>query len=367
MRATTVAMTTGRARARTGHDRIRAGRVVALPVAVVLLAACGGGSTGASAPTTPAATPVGTASPHAAASASPTATAPGIVAVTTGGALVLLNRATGAVTRTLVTSRVIGDEISVSPGGSTVYFAVHQGGCLDEIESVPVAGGSPTAITQGQLPAVSPDGTKLAFASEPSMTTDCVPNESNLTAQYKLVVRTLSTGSQTAFPMDPTSEASGLPAPISHLSWAQDSTQIAVSISSVQDNEGWALVDVDTAAASYYLSGTGDTPIPVTGRKAQDSYYREGVFLPSGNLFVSRACCTGEPVRNTSRLMWEVGISGALVHQVAIGYANLEHTSLDVTASGKWLLYLAGNDLYVSHYGNTPTKLTTGLIAAAWR
>ncbi len=65
--------------------------------------------------------------------------------------------------------------------------------------------------------------------------------------------------------------------------------------------------------------------------------------------------------------MWEVDLSGTLVHQVALGYANLEHTSLDVAASGRWLLYLAGTDLYVSHDGRTPTELTTGLIAAAWR
>ena len=167
--------------------------------------------------------------------------------------------------------------------------------------------------------------------------------------------------------MSPASRASGLPAPISHLSWARDNTQLAVSISQPEDNEGWAVVLVDTAAAAYYEGGVGDTPVPVTGSpQAQDSYYREGVFLPDGNLFVSRACCTGIPVKNTSRLMWEVDISGAQVHQVAIGYPALEHTSLDVSTSGKWLLYLAGNDLYVSHYGRTPAKLATGLVAAAW-
>jgi hypothetical protein len=55
-----------------------------------------------------------------------------------------------------------------------------------------------------------------------------------------------------------------------------------------------------------------------------------------------------------------------LVHQVAIGFANLDHTSLDVSSDGQWLLYLAGNDLYVSAGGATPKELTGGLIAAAW-
>jgi hypothetical protein len=135
----------------------------------------------------------------------------------------------------------------------------------------------------------------------------------------------------------------------------------------VQDNEGWNVVIVDTAVARYYLSGAGDSSVPVTGQpNARDSYLREGVFMPNGRLFVSRACCGGVPVRNTSRLMWEVSSSGALIHQVAIGFVGLDHTSLDADSSGRWLLYLAGHDLYVSDNGATPRKLATGLIAAAW-
>jgi hypothetical protein len=58
--------------------------------------------------------------------------------------------------------------------------------------------------------------------------------------------------------------------------------------------------------------------------------------------------------------------AGALVHQVAIGFASLAHTGLAVSPDGNWPLYLAGHDLYVSHSGATPAKLTSGLTAAAW-
>jgi hypothetical protein len=64
--------------------------------------------------------------------------------------------------------------------------------------------------------------------------------------------------------------------------------------------------------------------------------------------------------------MWEVTNAGTLVRQVAVGYVSLEHTSLDVSSDGGWLLYLAGNSLYVSQGGATPRQLTAGLIAAAW-
>ena len=253
------------------------------------------------------------------------------------------------------------------PTGPRCTFTVSHG-CTDEIESVPVTGGTPVHVAEGTLPAVSPDGTKLAFAQEPSLAAGCIPSQAGLTGQYRLIIRTLSSGDQVAYPMTAPGQDSGLPAPISHLSWAPNGSQLAVSISAVQDNEGWNLVLLDTSAAQYYRSGPGTVSVPVTGRpSAKRSYWREGVFMPDGNLFVSRACCAGVPVRNTSRLMWEVSTAGALVRQVAVGFASLEHTSLDASANGKWLLYLAGNILYVSHHGHTPKQLTTGLAAAAWR
>lgn len=346
--------------------------VMTLPAAAMLLAACGGGSSGGGSPqgSGSASSAAASSAPATTASASPSPAAPAgppaVVAVTKGGALTILDSANGSIAKTLVPSGVIGDEISVSADRTTVYFADGHG-CTTDVESVPVTGGTPTVIGKGSLPAVSPDGAKLAMAVQPSLTIGCVPH-GDLTSQYKLVVRTLSGGSQVTYPMLAPGQSSGLPYPISHLSWSPDGTHLAVSILSAEDNEGWNLVIVDTATAKYYLSGAGDISVPATGQPStRDSYLREGVFMPDGNLFVSRACCAGVPVRNTSRLMWEVNTAGALVHQVAIGFPDLEHTSLDASANGKWLLYLAGDILYVSHDGHTPTQLATGLIAAAWQ
>jgi len=237
------------------------------------------------------------------------------------------------------------------------------------VESVGFNGGTSTSLAPGELAAISPDGSKLRFAQEPPLTPGCVPSPADLTKSFKLVIRTLSTGAEKILPLPPQMRSSGLPAPISHLSWAADSTRLAVSTSAVQDNEGWGLNIVDTSVARFYVvPGNGVSFVPVTGSPdVQRSYIREGVFLPDGNLFISRACCAGVPVHNTSRLMWEVAPSGALVHQVAIGYPNLDHVSLAVDGTGQWLLYLAGGDLYVSQNGNRPTKLTSGLIAAAWQ
>jgi len=221
-------------------------------------------------------------------------------------------------------------------------------------------------LAHGSLPAVRPDGTKLAYASEPDLSPGCPPT-GDLAGLYHLVVRTLSNGNEVTYPMQPQHQHTGLPALISHLSRSAAGSPLSVSIAAIQDNEGWNVVIVDLAQANYYLTGTGTTYLPATGAPTPRlSYLREAVYLPNGDLFVSRACCAGVPVRNTSRLMWEVDATGGLVHQVAIGYPNLDHTSLDVNPDGRWLLYLAGHDLYISRGGATPRKLTSGYIAAAW-
>jgi hypothetical protein len=337
-----------------------AATVLAAMTVTVAVTACGGGKPSSA----PAASPSSGAS--ASSAASPAAEAqPGIVAVTSAGALVILNPSTGVVAQTLVASGVIGDEVSVAPSG-LVYFAV-QNGCTNTIEDVPVGGGSVTVIGPGSVPAVSPDGTKLAYASQPTLTIGCVPNTTDMTTLYQVNIRTLSSGATISLPPVPASQDSGLPEPITHLSWAADSQYLAVSIGQVEDNEGWDLALVNTGQAQYYLTGAGVTSVPVTGNPTpKQSYLYEGVYMPNGDLFVSRACCAGTPPQNTSQLLWEVNTTGVLVHQVAIGFANLVHGSLDVSSDGQWLLYLAGTDLYVSEGGATPKELTTGLIAAAW-
>jgi hypothetical protein len=339
----------------------------AAAVLVIALAGCGGGHASAG-PTTTVTAAAGPSSASASASASTAATPPGLVAITAAGALVVLNPATGAPSATLVPSGVIGDEVSVSAGG-TVYFT-QEHGCTEQIESVGLAGGTPVVITAGSLPALSPDGTRLAFTTEPNLDNDaCIPPPTtDITAPFKLVVRTLATGAEVSYPMTPKSQDSGLPAPISHLSWASDNDHLAVSISSIEDNEGWNLVLVNTAVARYYLSGgPGLSYVMPSGPPTpQQSYLREGIYLPDGNLFISRACCAGVPPRNTSRLMWVVNAAGTLVRQVAVGFPNLDHISLSANRDGSWLLYVAGGSLYVSKGGATPRQIATHLAAAAW-
>jgi hypothetical protein len=310
-----------------------------------------------------------------AASSASAVSSPGIVAVTTAGAVQVFDSATGVATATLAPAGAdaLGDAVAVSPSGSTVYFSVRRG-CTDDIESVPVSGGTPAVVTTGVLPAISPDGRKLAFVREPfggglaHVRYDCSVLTASPGKQFQVVIRDLASGSEKAYPAPP-GEATALPFPISHLSWAPSGKSLLVSAGPSQDNEGWGLTTLDVANARYYLPASwpavSAADVPVTGQAgAGQSYYREGVFLPSGDMFVNRICCAGVPVRDTSSLLQEIDSSGRLVRQVAIGFTNRDHTSL--AARPGWLLYLSAHDLFVSRGGGPPVKITTGLIAAAW-
>jgi hypothetical protein len=285
-----------------------------------------------------------------------------LVAITTGGAVQTLDPATGKARQTLTTGAT-GEEIGLTPDGASVYYET-PAGCDHQIRRVATAGGTSAAVTNGSKPAVSPDGTLQAFARQPLFGADnTVCQGSAVTAaSYAVVVRTLATGTEASFPLSPTVVASGLPLPIGHLSWSSDSGLLAVTIDGGQDNEQWGVSILDRTTAKYY--GT-DAPVPVVG--VPRSYYREAVFLPAGDLFVDRECCTGYPPNVTSSTLVTVDrTSGATRQQVAIGLTTRDHASLDSDRSGHWLLYLSGPDLLVSEGGAKPTTLATGFQAADW-
>lgn len=350
----------------------RVGLGVAAVTAAAVLSACSHpGSAASSAP------PSNLPSASAAASASPAAARPPvIVGVTTAGALVTLNPTTGVTEQTLVPSGVTGggqagSAVAVTPSG--IVFFVVPNRCGSTIEEVPVTGGQATVIGPGSAPAVSPDGTKLAYASAPesALGVECPSAGPDLDEWVQLKIRTLSSGATVTLAALPAGQGTGLPHPISHLSWSADNNHLAVSISPAEDNDGYQVNLVDTAEAHYFVAGAGVVTVPVTGSPDHlGTVLGEADYLPNGNLIVDRFCCQGTPGISLSSLLWEVTTSGAFVHQVAIGDPAYGHSNLDSTSDGRWLLYVAHTvdaaTLYVSQGGATPRALTTGIFGAAW-
>ena len=147
-------MPAARSAVRLARARRAAARIAPAAAALALLSACSGGSS----PTPSGGQASATSSVSAPASAAPSQAAggptpPGIVAVTTAGALVVLHPRTGTVARTLVPSGVTGDEITVS-GNGTVYFATKHG-CTTSIppRSALQRWHLPTAMLRATCPA----------------------------------------------------------------------------------------------------------------------------------------------------------------------------------------------------------------------
>jgi hypothetical protein len=295
---------------------------------------------------------------------------PDIVAVTTAGAVEVLNSVTGIAGTALTgTQDAVGDEIAVSPDGSTAYFAVHvKNSCADDIESVPLSGGTPTVVTTGVLPAISPDGADLAFVREQfGGGVSPVLFGCGKGTAIEVGVLDLATHQQTWYPAPPANAT--LVSPISHLSWSPDGTTLLVSSGPVQDNEGWTLSRLDVATARYYLpensAGGNGRYVPVAAGQSAGSYFEEGVYLPGGNLFVDLECCSGVPVKTTSSWLLEVSGSGTVISRVAQGWDGRIHSSLDAVPG--WQLYLSGTDLFIVPDGQKARTLSSaGFIAAAW-
>lgn len=334
----------------------------ALVLAAVVLAACsfagssGGSGDGASGPAAPGGTSTGGPS------------APTLAAVTTAGALVLLDSANGRPTRTLVPTGVVGDALAVGPDGKAIYYELGAG-CRHEIWRISTADGAKTRIAAaGNAPALSPNGERLAYATQyfdRDNTANCFPAD-DITSGYQVVIVDLATHQAHHYTMAPQVAATGLPAPVDHLSWSPDGTRLAVSVTAVQDNEGWQLAVMNPATDTTYFKDDGSTSVPMPG-VSEDTFYREGVYLPNGHLFVARQCCAGYPPSTTNVDMLEIDpADGKQVRSVAVGLTDRDHTSLDASADGHWLLYLSGKDLEVAHDGAKPSVLATGFLAAAW-
>ncbi|MDQ1287885.1 MAG: hypothetical protein QG622_1450 [Actinomycetota bacterium] len=305
---------------------------------------------------------------------------PVLVGVRTGkgvrgsGALVVLDPSNGSVIRTLDPGLAVGAAVQLSPDRSTVYYEKAIG-CSGQIWKVPVAGGSPKKVVDaGNRPALSPDGTKLAYSTQ-TVGDSCDQGSASYGKSFALVVRSLAEGTTRRLGLP--NEQLPLPSPIGRLSWNADGTKIAVSVTSVQDNEGWALRVVDPGTDEYYSGEkAAGSAVPVSGpgtatTQNRESYFREGVFLPGGGLFVVHRCCQGiddeMSVKPRSELLQEIDPArGALRRQIAVGLTTKDHTSLDSDISGRWLLYLSGDSVMVSDAGAKPVTLTSGYQAVDW-
>ena len=142
----------------------------------------------------------------------------------------------------------------------------------EPIYEIGLPSGQAREITKGMSPAVSPDGTRLAYWK--------VEVAVDIPYRTALVVRTLSTGDETEYPLSKPAVVETPPGMI--INWSPDGTRVVLV-----GDEGIELVDLKS-----------DRGVPTKGvpgdRTPTGSHHLAPVFLDSNTLVVLENCCIGE-------------------------------------------------------------------------
>jgi hypothetical protein len=211
-----------------------------------------------------------------------------LLTVESSGAVVLLDPQTGAVLSTVVgpspvdsDGRHLSQPTDVTAAGEVAYVAYEEP--VPVIERIPFGGGTPTYVTDGAFPAVSPDGTQLAFSvlrtgSDTGGSTDGV-----------VTVRDLATG------VERTVYTTAAVTLINHLSWSPDGTELTMSGIFVSPlpttlspgtpqplvKEGVQILALDQPLSTSNPHFLG-TPTTWSGLQANDAAWADGQYLGSG-------------------------------------------------------------------------------------
>lgn len=198
--------------------------------------------------------------------------------------LVEIDPATGQVIREF--DAPVGEgavHLSVTPDGAAVYHEELWTGCATRLHRAELDGSGSELLGPGLLPAVSPDGTQLAYVSYES----CIHDN------HALVVRDLATGQEQIRPL---TQPDGHLARIAGLSWSPDSQRLAVEIGYTPQD------DTNIGAPIHYQAGivsAADPAGPIGSRQGsfdtQQTEIRHTTFRGARGTWVAVAYCCFDP------------------------------------------------------------------------
>lgn len=238
-----------------------------------------------------------------------------------------------------------------------------------EIVSVPINGGEPDVVAPvGSAPAISPDGSQLAF----SMTGDekqCYRNDGGDTSV--VVVRDLGSSESRKVTIHPDNELPELVIPPGYpLAWSPDGSEIAVSLLLGKEQQAAvAVADLDNfSARTVFMFGTGDgTPaLASAGEKQLFVDASRGTGEGAGWIGITDTDVPGPATVDTMRVPQFIGLPGAqrlltlstLPGENAPGLLVTTAPVLD-SQSGTASVYSDGQE-------SAPRVVAENVLAAVW-
>src|SRR5215469_2605452 len=172
---------------------------------------------------------------------------PEIVVVTGRARIEVVSSRTLRVMRTIATNAAMfaGPEtLTASPSGVLFFDSARD--YSERVMSVPLAGGPVRQVAYGRTPAISPDGTLLAYVAENKGSATLGP------APTGIVVRDLASGAQRTWALPP---GSYIPA----MTWSPDGRHLAVTTAA---GPSPVTVVLDTQAPGRTLAAARRIPLP---------------------------------------------------------------------------------------------------------
>lgn len=278
-----------------------------------------------------------------------------VVAVTSKGALLVVDAANGETLDLLAPpgSADPNQKPSVARRGTTVYFSKQGVDCgYPTLFEVPLDGsGGLRRLGNGGAPAVSPDGTRLAYSTP-----------SNGCVGATLVVRELASGKEQRWEA-PESDGYFSNGAITAIDWAPDGRRLAFQF----EWEGSGVYLLDTQ-----LPGRLDTARPLEpGQQPDNTSLVLRDWHPAGDrIAVSTLCClnpdgmTDRQVRTTSRTL----LVDPTTNQSADLFPPGEAThSLDYSDDGTRVLWVDEHGrIHLGRFDEAPRTLASGIAIASW-
>jgi Tol biopolymer transport system component len=277
-----------------------------------------------------------------------------MVVVTSKGAVLVVDATTGEPRDTLAPpgSADGTHKPSRAPGG-TIYFSKQGVDCgYPTLFEVPLDGSrEPRRLGNGGAPAVSPDGTRLAYFTP-----------SNGCIGATLVVRNLATGKEQRWEA-PESDGYFSNGAITAIAWAPDGRRLAFQF----DWEGSGVYLLDTG-----VPGRLDTARPVEPKRQPDntSLALRGWHPIDGRLAVAALCClspdgmTSTEVHDRTRTFLVDPATGESTDLHRAGEAAF---SMDYDGSGQWMLWISEDGfLRVRDPRGGERSVRQGYASATW-